>query len=62
MEDPTMPAQFTLLLTTIWSQIDSMVATITASAILLIPVGFLFVRKVIGTGKQLMGVGGGRRR
>lgn len=57
----SIPSAFTDLLTAIWSNVDSMVATITASAVLLIPVGFVFVRKTIAAGKSLMGTGGKRR-
>lgn len=50
------------VLVTMWAQVQDMVAIIAASAILLIPVAFMVIRKTIGAGKSLMGIGGGRRR
>lgn len=50
-----MPEAFTTLLSAIWTQMDSVVTTITSSAILLIPVGFVFAGGVIGIAKSLMG-------
>lgn len=56
-----MPEAFTTLLTTIWTEVNSVVALITASALLLIPVGFVFARKTIGATKSLLGIGGSKR-
>lgn len=50
-----MPEAFTTLITTIWTQIASVVSTITGSPLLLIPVGFVFVGGVIGLAMKLMG-------
>lgn len=58
----TIPAAFTELLSEVWTQIGSVVTTISASALLLIPVGFAFVGGVIGLAKGLMGTKRGRRR
>ena len=56
-----MPEAFTTLLASIWAEVAQVVATITASALLLIPVGFMFVRKSIGATKSLIGIGGSKR-
>lgn len=56
-----MPEAFGTLLGTIWAEVGSVVATITASALLLIPVGFMFARKTIGAIKSLLGIGGSKR-
>lgn len=50
------------VLTAMWGEVTAMVAVITGSAILLIPVAFMVIRKTIGAGKSLLGIGGGRRR
>lgn len=50
-----MPEAFTTLVGQIWTQMDSVVTTITSSSILLIPVGFVFAGGVIGIAKSLMG-------
>lgn len=57
-----MPEAFTTLITEIWSQNTTLVSAITASAILLIPVGFRFANGVIGIAKSLMGTRGRGRR
>lgn len=56
-----MPEAFTALLTAIWSEVGAVVTTITASALLLIPVGFMFARKTISATKNLLGIGGSKR-
>ena len=50
------------VLVSMWAQVQDMITIITASTILLIPVAFMVIRKTIGAGKSLMGIGGGRRR
>lgn len=50
-----MPEAFSTLMTTLWSETNNAVTTITNSAILLIPVGFVFAGGVIGIAKSLMG-------
>lgn len=50
-----MPEAFSILMTTLWSETNNAVTTITNSAILLIPVGFVFAGGVIGIAKSLMG-------
>lgn len=50
-----MPEAFSTLLTEVWSQVNTTVTTISSNAILLIPVGFVFVGGVIGIAKSLMG-------
>lgn len=57
-----MPEAFTNLITEVWTQNTALVATITASSILLIPVGFRFANGVIGIAKSLMGTRGRGRR
>lgn len=56
-----MPEAFTTVLASIWTEVAAVAATITASALLLIPVGFMFARKTIGATKSLLGIGGSRR-
>lgn len=56
-----MPEAFTTLLTAIWAEVGAVVTTITASALLLIPVGFMFARKTISATKSLLGIGGSKR-
>lgn len=56
-----MPEAFSTLLTEVWSQVNTTVTTISSNAILLIPVGFVFVGAVIGIAKSLMGTRKGRR-
>lgn len=51
----SMPDAFMTLIQAIWSQIASVISTITGSPLLLIPVGFLFVGGVIGLAMKLMG-------
>lgn len=50
------------VLTSMWGEVTNMVGVITGSAILLIPVAFMVIRRTIGAGKSLLGIGGGRRR
>lgn len=56
-----MPEAFTALLASIWTEVGAVVTTITASALLLIPVGFMFARKTIAATKSLLGIGGSKR-
>lgn len=49
------------VLTNMWGEVTNMVTIITSSAILLIPIAFMVIRKTIGAGKSLLGIGGGRR-
>lgn len=56
-----LPALFTTLLTSIWSGVTQCGETIAGNALLLIPLGFLFVGGVIGITKKLMGTRRGRR-
>lgn len=55
MDGTTIPTAFTTLLSSIWSNVTTTVSTITASPILLIPVGIFFLGGVIGIAKSLMG-------
>lgn len=57
-----MAEAFTDLLTSVWSGVSSVVTTISASSLLLIPVGFMFAGRSIGLAKSLMGTKGGKRR
>lgn len=50
-----MPEAFGSLMTEIWTEMGTTVSTITASPILLIPVGFVFAGGVVGIAKSLMG-------
>lgn len=50
------------VLTNMWGEVTNMVGVITGSAILLIPIAFMVIRRTIGAGKSLLGIGGGRRR
>lgn len=52
---------FLVMLGEVWSQVGSLVDTITAQPILLIPVGFGFAGGVVAIGKSLMGTGRRRR-
>ena len=62
MENPVgLPALFTTLLTAIWSGVTKCGETISGNALLLIPLGFVFVGGVIGITKKLMGTRRGRR-
>lgn len=56
-----LPALFGTLLTSIWSGVSTCASTVTSNALLLIPLGFLFVGGVIGITKKLMGTKRGRR-
>lgn len=56
-----MPEAFTTLLAAIWTQIGSVVTTITGSPLLLIPVGMGFAGGCIGLAKGLMGTKRRRR-
>lgn len=56
-----LPALFTTLLTAIWSGVTKCGETIADNALLLIPLGFVFVGGVIGITKKLMGTRRGRR-
>lgn len=46
----------------IWTEITTLIGVITASAILLVPLGFKFANSTIGSGQRLLGIGGRRRR
>lgn len=50
------------VLTTAWTQIGSVVTTITGKPVLMIPVGVAFAGAAIGLAKRLMGTGRRRRR
>lgn len=52
---------FTTVIAEVWSQIASVVTTITSQPLLLIPVGLGFAGGVIGLAKKLMGTGRRRR-
>lgn len=56
-----MPEVFTTALTTIWSQIDSCVSTITGNAVLSLGVAIPVAGGVIGLAKRLLHFGGRRR-
>ena len=53
---------FTALTGAIWSQVSNVVSTISTNALLLIPIGFVFIGGAIGIAKGLMGTRGRRRR
>lgn len=46
----------------IWTQMESLVSTITGNAILLFPVAFVFAFSVVRLAKSLLGLRSGRRR
>lgn len=46
---------FTALTGAIWTQVTTIVSTIAANPLLLIPIGFVFIGGAIGIAKGLMG-------
>lgn len=59
--EPTGLESLVTCLTAIWSGVGSVVSTITAKPLLLIPVGMVFAGGVIGLAKGLMGTRRRRR-
>lgn len=57
-----MPELFTTTVGAVWSQISDCMATITGSALLLLPVAVAFVGAVIGLAKRFLRFGGGRHK
>lgn len=50
------------VLTSVWSEMGSMVNRISTAPLLLISIAFVFAFGVVKLSKKLMGIGGGRRK